>query len=91
MRSYSNFTVLEVVQKLKTNLKSGLSLEEVGNRQEKHGYNELPHLAKTTKFKILFSQFKTQLKNILIYIPTYVLILHRDAGLTSLINVLPHA
>ncbi len=62
-KSYSR-TAEEVVKKLETDIKSGLSSEEVLARREKHGENKL----KEKKKKSLFSRFLEQFKDVMIII-----------------------
>ena len=52
-KNWFNQTISEVEQNLDTNLKSGLTPEQVKERQEKYGLNEL----KEQKKKSLFQKF----------------------------------
>ena len=54
----------EVVEKLKTNINSGLSTNEANERVLKYGKNELKEKKKKSVFKI----FIDELKNPMIYI-----------------------
>jgi P-type Ca2+ transporter type 2C len=62
--SYHDLNTSEVVKKLKTDEKIGLSNEEVNKRIEKYGYNELDQENKISIFKIFLSQFT----NVMVYI-----------------------
>jgi peptide chain release factor 3 len=61
----------EVEQKLGTDLKKGLSSDEVVKRQEKYGFNEL----KAAKKKTLLQRFLDQFKDFSIILSRYFLIL----------------
>lgn len=62
--NWFNQTVSETATKLKTDLEKGLTLEEVKQRKEKYGLNEL----KAKKKKSLFIKFLEQFKDFMIII-----------------------
>ncbi len=57
-KNWFNQTISEVEQSLETNLKTGLTFEQVKERQEKHGLNELKEQKKKTLFQKFLAQFK---------------------------------
>ena len=56
--NWFNNNIEETEKKLKTNLEKGLNKEEVKERQEKYGYNELKRGAKKTLIQRFLDQFK---------------------------------
>ena len=63
-KNWFNKTVDETVSDLKTNLENGLSYDEVKQRQEKYGLNEL----KAKKKKSLIVKFLEQFKDFMIIV-----------------------
>lgn len=59
MKHYFNLTTEETLNELKTNLKTGLSTEEVRLRREQYGLNELKKMKKRTFFAMFVAQFKS--------------------------------
>ncbi len=57
-KNWFNQTISEVEQSLDTNLKRGLTSEQVKERQEKYGLNELKEQKKKSLFQKFLAQFK---------------------------------
>ena len=66
MDAFYKETSEEVLEKLEVTLSQGLSDEEVKQRREKHGYNELAEGEKKSAIQVFFEQFKDFLVIILI-------------------------
>ena len=66
MDAFYKKTSEEVLEKLEVTLSQGLSDEEVKQRREKHGYNELAEGEKKSAIQVFFEQFKDFLVIILI-------------------------
>lgn len=66
MVEFYNLNVKEVLEKLDTNAKQGLSEKEAKKRLKKYGYNELKKIKGIHPLRIFFSQFKNFLILILI-------------------------
>ena len=64
MENWYNKTVDEVEKELKTNVEIGLNEQQVKERQEKEGFNEL----KEEKKKPLFIKFLEQFKDFMIIV-----------------------
>ncbi len=63
---WHNLSTKEVIKILKTNLKKGLSQEEIGIRQKEFGKNSLPEEITLSGIKIFLRQFKSPLIYILL-------------------------
>ena len=63
---WHNLSTKEVIKILKTNLKKGLSQEEIGIRQKEFGKNSLPKERALSGIKIFLRQFKSPLIYILL-------------------------
>ena len=63
---WHSLSVEEVIKKLGTNNKEGLSKEEVRVRQEKFGKNKLPEEKPLSSVRIFFEQFQSPLIYILV-------------------------
>ena len=57
-KNWFNKSIKDVEEELKTDINKGLNLEEVKNRQEKYGYNELKAAKKKTLLQRFLDQFK---------------------------------
>ena len=57
-KNWFNQTISETAQVLETNLKTGLTPEQVKERQEKYGLNELKEQKKKSLFQKFLAQFK---------------------------------
>ncbi len=57
----------EVIKKMNTSLETGLSDEEVNQRLEKYGLNELKAIKKVSPLQIFFNQFKDFLVYLLLF------------------------
>ena len=57
-KNWFNQTISEAEQNLETNLKTGLTSEQVKERQEKYGLNELKEQKKKSLFQKFLAQFK---------------------------------
>ena len=57
----------EVIKKMNTSLETGLSDEEVNQRLEKYGLNELKAIKKVSPLEIFFNQFKDFLVYLLLF------------------------
>ena len=57
-KNWFNQTISEAEQALETNLKTGLTSEQVKERQEKYGLNELKEQKKKSLFQKFLAQFK---------------------------------
>ena len=57
-KNWFNKSIKDVEEELKTDINKGLKLEEVKNRQEKYGYNELKAAKKKTLIQRFLDQFK---------------------------------
>ena len=57
-KNWFNQTISEVEKNLETNLKTGLTSEQVKERQEKYGLNELKEQKKKSLFQKFLAQFK---------------------------------
>ena len=57
-KNWFNQTISEAEQFLETNLKTGLTSEQVKERQERYGLNELKEQKKKSLFQKFLAQFK---------------------------------
>lgn len=69
-------TIEEIAERLKADLKKGLSPDEVKLRIEQEGLNELPRGKKITWWQFLFRQFKSPLVYILVIAAIITAFLH---------------
>ncbi len=79
MENWFNKTSKEVEQELKTDMKAGLKQEEVEQRQEKYGFNEL----KEEKKKSLFIKFLEQFKDFMIIVLIIAAIVSGAVGIAQ--------
>ena len=63
---YFNKSIEETLKELNTNMDTGLTSDEVKNRQEKYGLNKLATEKKATIFKLILSQLNDAMIYILI-------------------------
>ncbi len=79
--TWHSLSGVEVVKRLKTDVKKGLSEKEVQKRLEEEGYNLLPKERPLSKVKIFLDQFKSPLIYILLIAGIVVLFFkeHTDA------------
>ncbi len=63
---WHSLSIEEVIKKLKTDPRKGLSEKEVEARQQKFGKNKLPEEKSLSRFKIFLEQFKSPLVYILL-------------------------
>lgn len=72
-KPYYKLQVKDVLKKLGSNLREGLTEEEVKARREQHGFNELPKKKSFSAFRIIIAQIKSPLIYILIIAGVVVL------------------
>ncbi len=71
-------TILNSINKLKTNIDHGLSAQEVQKRLQEYGYNELPEGKQHTWLNIFIDQFKSPLIYILLAAATIIFFVGED-------------